>query len=399
MTPVQPALSPASQPKQDPSTSNLIRAREMARKNHMYDSTLMRLKMYEEFEKRTNGKKPYNWQLIVAEALQRSIIIISPLDALESNQARRFRDLELIAVAVNGKTYNVKLRKELEQWKHQIILTSLEMCLQHAGFCELLSSPKFAGHVTAIVVDKAHCITQWGVKFQEEYSKLGSLQVFVPSNVPVLVILTTLPLSVLSEVCSTMHIKTLTSYFINLGIDHPNITWEVRYMAATKSDLESLCILLPKCNGDEGEEYGFKQSMVFGDDISQLMNNISPKLRNQVAVYHSQLTSWTKKILLARFGNGEIRVLFTTEAAGMGCDMPHIELVVQFMVSASLSIWMQRAGCAGRSPSLQVHAVLLIQPSVFHEKKEKKEHHDVDTKGPDRSEGPVTYVKAVEDGL
>ncbi|KAF8833591.1 hypothetical protein BDN67DRAFT_916649, partial [Paxillus ammoniavirescens] len=93
-------------------------------------------------------------------------------------------------------------------------------------------------------------------------------------------------------------------------------------------------------------------------------------------------------------------VLFTTEAAGMGCDMLHIELVIEFMVPASLSIWMQRAGRVGRSPSLQACAILLVQPSVFQAKKEKKETHISEaTKDPDKCEGSVTYIKEVEDGL
>ncbi|KAF9231154.1 hypothetical protein BU15DRAFT_56515, partial [Melanogaster broomeanus] len=103
---------------------------------------------------------------------------------------------------------------------------------------------------------------------------------------------------------------------------------------------------------------------------------------------------------LQRFEIGEIKVLFTTEAAGMGCDMPHIELVIQFMVPASLSIWMQRAGRAGRSPSLQARAVLLVQPSVFQAKKEKRHSEEMEAaRDPDKFEAPVTYVKAVEDGL
>ncbi|KIK77301.1 hypothetical protein PAXRUDRAFT_835037 [Paxillus rubicundulus Ve08.2h10] len=96
---------------------------------------------------------------------KKHIIIISPLYALESDQAKMFQDMGLTAVALNGKTYNVKLQKELNQQKHRVILTSPEMCLQCPGFCELFSSPKLSGHVAAIVIDEAHCITQWGAKF------------------------------------------------------------------------------------------------------------------------------------------------------------------------------------------------------------------------------------------
>ena len=72
--------------------------------------------------------------------------------------------------------------------------------------------------------------------------------------------------------------------------------------------------------------------------------------------------------------------------------MPHIELVVQFLVPASLSVWMQCAGRAGRSPDIQARAILLIQPTVFQER-----HSKVET-DPNKP-GKVTYVKDVDDGL
>lgn len=134
----------------------------------------------------------------------------------------------------------------------------------------------------------------------------------------------TLPPRVLSEVCQTIHIDIPSSYVVNLGINRPNISWEVRYMNAAKSDLESLRILLPRSNGGEAGETSFNQTMVFGNDINQLMrmcqwvhSNTSPGLHNHVAVYHSWLTSRTKQILLHHFRMAEIKVLFTTEAAGM----------------------------------------------------------------------------------
>lgn len=72
-----------------------------------------------------------------------------------------------------------------------------------------------------------------------------------------------------------------------------------------------------------------------------------------------------------------------------GCDIPDIELIVQFMAPESLSIWFQRAGRAGRSADIQARAILLIQPSVFHEKG-KATRKDGD---------PIEYVKQLEPGL
>ena len=159
----------------------------------------------------------------------------------------------------------------LEEQKYQVILTSPEMCLKHDNFRGLISNPKFANHIAAIVINEAHCISQWGDKFREEYSKLGTLQAFVPSHVPVLVMSATMPPSVLSEVCSVMHIDMAKAYHLNLGVDRLNIAWEMRHMKAGKSDLDALQFILPQSCGGEGDKDTFKQTMVFGDNINTLM--------------------------------------------------------------------------------------------------------------------------------
>ncbi|KAG1725990.1 Chs5p-Arf1p-binding proteins-domain-containing protein [Suillus lakei] len=240
----------------------LQEARDGAVKARKYDSVATRAIIVGEFEQRTGGKVPYSWQLDVSEALllgldcsviagigagktmpfvlpllaqpNKHVLIISPLNALEADQAEKFRDVNLTAVAVNGNSYNQHLHQQLELRKHQVIITSPEMCLNHDKFRGLISSPSFAGHIAAIVIDEAHCISQWGEKFREEYAKLGTLRAFVPSHIPVLVASATLPPSVLVEVRAAMHIDPLMSYHVNLGIDRLNIAWEVRHMKAGK---------------------------------------------------------------------------------------------------------------------------------------------------------------------
>ncbi|KAF8327371.1 P-loop containing nucleoside triphosphate hydrolase protein, partial [Cantharellus anzutake] len=68
---------------------------------------------------------------------------------------------------------------------------------------------------------------------------------------------------------------------------------------------------------------------------------------------------------MEQFRKGKVNVLFTTEAAGMGCDIPDVKIVVQFGAPKTLAIWVQRAGHAGRSPLIQARAILLFEPSAF----------------------------------
>ncbi|KAJ6537326.1 hypothetical protein B0H10DRAFT_1753749, partial [Mycena sp. CBHHK59/15] len=145
--------------------------------------------------------------------------------------------------------------------KHNVIITSPNMCLKHDCFRQLLNHPKFANKIAAFVIDEAHCITQWGDKFRPEYASLGTLRAFVPVNVPFLIASATLPPPVLASVRQSIHIRADNTYHVNLGLDRRNITW-ICNMQGAKSDLEALDFLL-EAHGEDGEEFELTQTMVF----------------------------------------------------------------------------------------------------------------------------------------
>ncbi|KAG1724780.1 hypothetical protein EDB19DRAFT_1834032 [Suillus lakei] len=125
----------------------LQEARDGTVKACKYDSVATHAIIVGEFEQQTGGKVPYPWQLDVSEALllgldcsviagtgasktisfmlpllaqpNKHILIISPLDALEADQAEKFRDMNLTAVAVNGNSYNQHLH---QVWYHDLLL-------------------------------------------------------------------------------------------------------------------------------------------------------------------------------------------------------------------------------------------------------------------------------------
>lgn len=190
------------------------------------------------------------------------------------------------------------------------------MCLKHERFRKLLSNPKFADKIAAFVIDEAHCITQWGDKFRTEYAELGTLRAFVPVHVPFLVASATLPPPVLAQVRKTMHIRADNSYHVNLGIDRLNIAWICRNMKGAKSDLEALDFLV---TADE-----LTQTMVFFDDINlslealKYLRALLPDAKKgEIAAYSSRRTTRAKRRVMDEFRRGKIKILLTTEAAGM----------------------------------------------------------------------------------
>ncbi|KAJ7281294.1 P-loop containing nucleoside triphosphate hydrolase protein [Mycena rebaudengoi] len=382
----------------------------------------VRAKIRNDFAAKNPGKVAHDWQVNIGEALElkldvsllagtgagktmpfvmplsinpdKIIIIISPLNALEEDQARRFEEMGIPAVALNGETYSDKIHKEIEAMEKRVIITSPNMCLHHDRFRQLLSNPKFADKIAVFVIDEAHCITQWGDKFRTEYAALGTLRAFVPTHVPFLVASATLPPPVLAQVRQTMHIRADNSYHVNLGTDRPNISWVCRKMQGAKSDLAALDFLV-----ENAEDIVLTQTMVFFDDINlslealKYLRALLPNFKKgEIAAYSSRRSTRAKRRVMNDFRRGKIKILLTTEAAGMGCDMPYIEQVVQFMVPGSLSIRMQRAGRAGRTFAIFARAILLVQPSMFQEIKTKNGAPIPESEG-------TVYRKDVEEGL
>ncbi|KAF4587081.1 hypothetical protein EYR40_011102 [Pleurotus pulmonarius] len=337
----------------------------LATRRRKYDSALTRAKIHEEFTRKNPGKSPYSWQINVAEAIllgldctviagtgagktmpfimplfvqpQRVVLVISPLNALEEDQAERFRGMGLKALAVNGETYN----------------------------------------------DKMHV---WGKDFRPEYAKLGTLRSFVPVQVPFLVTSATLPSPILSEVRHNVHLEKEYTYHVHLGTDRPNIAWFTRTMKGGKKDLESLGSLLL---AENMTVLDVPQTLVFFDEINvaiealkHLRKRSSRVSHPYIQVYHSRRSPRAKKKLLRRFRNENIRILLSTEAAGM---------VIQFMVPESLAIWMQRAGRAGRNRETNARAILLVQPTVFQEVKSARKK--------DEEDESLKYRKDVDVGL
>ena len=126
-------------------------------------------------------------------------------------------------------------------------MTSPKMCLKHPEFWKWLTVKVMAGNIMAIIVDEAHCISQWGGDFQPVYSQLEKLHAFMPPKIPILLTSATLPPAALKDCCSHMNVDLNDSYFLNLGNHRPNITTKVLRMDGS-TDYKAIYDVLPDPN-------------------------------------------------------------------------------------------------------------------------------------------------------
>lgn len=131
-----------------------------------------------------------------------------------------------------------------------------------------------------------------------------------------------------------------TSYHVNLATDRSNIAWFVRRMTGAKKDFESLAFLIPNATDDELTNSELVQTMVFFDDINVALeamkwirSRLPPCLHSQVATYNSRRSKRAKHRVLRDYRKGLIKILLTTEAAGMVCCL-QIFLVIKLNIMA-----------------------------------------------------------------
>ncbi|KAJ6526206.1 P-loop containing nucleoside triphosphate hydrolase protein [Mycena sp. CBHHK59/15] len=381
----------------------LEEAREKARRKNKYDSDQMRRDLARLFEEMFK-KPPYEWQIDVSEALvlgldavviagtgagktipfmmpllldpTKFVLIISPLKILQEDQAKHFRKMGLKAVAVNGDTYTWELQQDLRTQTHNAILTSPEMCFEHQDFRNWLRDEQTGKCVLAVIVDEAHCAAQWGGDFRPHYALLHRLRALLPVGTPILATSATLSPSAMTEVCSGLDLDLRHSFFLNLGNDRPNIMPSVVQMKSSK-DYAAIDSHLPD-PAEVTSPDDVPKTIVFANNVkktqilSSHLRRRYPQISDSITFLHAHRTAKAKRRIMKEFRKGKIKILVATEAPGMGADIPDIELVIQFGVPSSLSVWTQRAGRAGRSPELQARAILLVERSMFQRRKKRK---------------------------
>jgi superfamily II DNA helicase RecQ len=243
----------------------------------------------------------------------------------------------LRAVAVNGETYTEQLYdvgltaspefaltsrfwlQEIRAFTYRILLSGPEMALYHPRFSRAIRDSVFMSHFQALIFDEAHLIPQWGVDFREAYFEVGRLRSLFPQNCPVLATTATVTSQDVKIIEKVLHLQQETMYYINLGNDRPNISQAVKQIQSLQRYTEIYEII------DRNSTHQWPSTMVFANTIDEVraithaLRQRYPQQRELIDSYHSRRRRSTKQKVMDRFREGEMRILCTTEAAGMVC--------------------------------------------------------------------------------
>ena len=268
--------------------------------------------------------------------LKGTTVIISPLISLMKDQVDKLIELGLDASQVSSALTG----REEEQAVGRIAAGDTEFVFTTP---ERMAKDEFIATLSDatidfVVIDEAHCISEWGHDFRPAYLGLREA-IRALGDPPVLALTATATEAVTEDIRRQLGRPDMR--IIDTGIYRPNLMFEVRQLTGADAKREALLDLLAETPGT---------GIVYAATV-RAVEQVTEELRlagHEVARYHGRLPRRERNEHQERFMAGDLRAIVATNAFGLGIDKPDIRFVVHYDFPGSLESYYQEAGRAGR---------------------------------------------------
>lgn len=284
----------------------------------------------------TGGGKSLCYQY-PAVYFQKLVIVISPLIALMRDQTSALRRLGIPSGCLHSGQSDDEKREvfaEMNKGGAFILYLSPERA-QKEGF------QKWIQHrdVALFAIDEAHCVSQWGHDFREEYAQLHVLKKLCP-HVPVLALTASATPTVLDDI--SKHLALNKPERRVHGFYRPNLYYQVELCENDDTKMEFLF------QGIKTHSSGRIIVYCGTRKVTESLAEYLGKKFSKVGFYHAGLPAEQRAQTQEAYERGDLRILVATNAFGMGIDQPNIRLVVHFQIPANIDALYQEMGRAGR---------------------------------------------------
>ena len=291
----------------------------------------------------TGGGKSLTFQ-VPAMVFEGITVVVTPLISLMKDQVDNLRAAGIRAVCLHSGLSRAEHRLALDRCrlgKAKLMYVSPEK-LQSATFIDQLRSMD----VSFLVVDEAHCISQWGYDFRPSYLKISLIRELFP-DIPVLALTASATPVVVDDIMDKLGFKERNVYARSFSRD--NLSYIVR------NDFDKERRLISVLTNTAGSAIVYVRSRRRTREIADML------VRNGISAdyYHAGLDATEKNEKQNSWKTDGVRVMVATNAFGMGIDKPDVRTVVHYDIPSSLEEYYQEAGRPGRDGK-ESFAVLLV---------------------------------------
>ncbi len=273
---------------------------------------------------------------IPASILSGTTVVVSPLISLMKDQLEKLEEMGIQAAQLNS---------SLAREEELAAIDSIRGERSKIVFCtpERLTSPDFLEvlqsiPIALVVIDEAHCISQWGHDFRPAYLELGAA-IAALGRPPILALTATATEDVVGDIGKQLGAPKMN--VVNTGIYRPNLRYRV--IQITNAD-EKVAEALRLVRETEGVGIIYAATVKAVEEMHHQLEQAG----ESVTCYHGKLPARERKLNQELFMTGERRVMVATNAFGMGIDKSDTRFVLHLQVPANLEAYYQESGRAGR---------------------------------------------------
>ncbi|KUI41316.1 recombinase RecQ [Mycobacterium sp. IS-1590] len=269
-------------------------------------------------------------------------VIVSPLLALMRNQVAAAERAGVHAATINSS--NVAewddIHERVRTGELDVLLVSPER-LNNPDFRDAVL-PALARDAGLVVVDEAHCVSDWGHDFRPDYRRIRTLIAELGAGIPVLATTATANDRVVDDVAAQLGVGGGDTVVLRGGLDRESLRLSV---VKAGNPAQRAAWLATQLNSLPGSGIVYTLTVAQAHDIAALLREQG----HPVAAYTGATEAAEREQLEADLLANRVKALIATSALGMGFDKPDLGFVVHLGAPSSPIAYYQQVGRAGRS--------------------------------------------------